>query len=178
MRYIALLRGINVGGHAKLPMADLRTLLGSLGYTDVSTYIQSGNAFFTSPNADPSALEEAIQESIARDLGLTVPVVIRTRDEMATVIARNPFPAVADSPTSLHVSFLSAQPDPARVAAIDPQQYLPDEFRMGDRVVYLWLPNGFQRTKLGNDRWERQLGVRATTRNWNTVNKLLSLADG
>jgi len=178
MRYAALLRGINVGGNKKLPMADLRTLLSSLGHTDVTTYLQSGNALFTSPWDDPAALAQEIEQQIARDLGLAVRVLIRTPDELAEVIASNPFPDATATPTKLHVSFLSASPHAERLAAIDARQFEPDQFRVGDRAIYLWLPNGAAETKFTNDFWERRLGLTATTRNWNTVTKLLGLISG
>jgi uncharacterized protein (DUF1697 family) len=175
MRYVALLRGINVGGNKKLSMADLRELLLSLGYADVMTYLQSGNALFTSPRDDPTELAQKIEHQIARDLGLQVSVLIRTRQELATVVEGNPFQSATATPTRLHVSFLSASPNGERLAEIDPGRFEPDEFRIGDRVIYLLLPDGFHGTKLTNEFWERRLGLRATTRNWNTVTKLLSL---
>jgi uncharacterized protein (DUF1697 family) len=178
MRYVALLRGINVGGHAKLSMTHLRELLQSLGYTDVMTYLQSGNALFTSPRDDPTELAREIEDQISRDLGLGIKVLIRTREELATVVDGNPFPNATMSPTRHHVSFLSAPPNGERLAEIDPRQFEPDQFRVGDQVMYLWYPDGSGRTKLSNEFWERRLKVSATTRNWNTVTKLLSLMNG
>jgi uncharacterized protein (DUF1697 family) len=178
MRYVALLRGINVGGAMKLSMPDLRALLESLGYSDVSTYIQSGNAIFTSPHDDSALIGREIEEGIAGELGLSVRVLIRTPAELAAIIEANPFPAARAVPTSLHVSFLSSQPDDQRLAAIDPTRFAPDQFRLGDRVIYLHYPQGSGRSKLTNDLLERRLGVTATARNWNTVTKLLVLANG
>lgn len=177
MQYIALLRGINVGGHRKLPMADLRAVLCSLGYGGVTTYLQSGNALFSDPRDDPAELEREIEEGIARDLGLSVRVLIRTRDELARVIDDNPFPHATANPTQLHVSFLSTPPEGERLAGIDARQFEPDQFQVGDRVIYLQYPNGSARTKLTNDFWERRLGLSATARNWNTVTRLLDLAN-
>jgi uncharacterized protein (DUF1697 family) len=178
MRYIALLRGINVGGNKKLSMADLRELLSSLGHADVATYIQSGNALFTSPRDDPAELEQEIESRIARELGLSIRVLIRTRDELAAVVDANPFQSAATSPTTLHASFLSAPLDEGRLSEIDARQFEPDEFRVGNRVIYLFFPNGVAGSRLTYDFWERRFGVAATTRNWNTVTKLLSMADG
>ncbi|MDQ2742573.1 MAG: DUF1697 domain-containing protein [Chloroflexota bacterium] len=177
MRYVALLRAINVGGHSKLAMMDLRALLCSLGCSDVTTYLQSGNALFTSPRDDPEELAREIEEHLALDLGLGVTVLIRTGDEVAAVVAANPFPSATASPTLLHISFLSAQPDAERLSEIDARQFAPEEFRVGDRVIYLWYPNGAQRTKLSNVFFERRLGLTATARNWNTVTKLAVLAN-
>lgn len=178
MRYVALLRGINVGGHAKVSMTDLRELLTSLGHTEVATYIQSGNALFTSPRERPDELAAEIEHRIALDLGLQVKVMIRTRNELAAVIEGNPFPLQEEKAAGVHVCFLSGDPDPARVATIDRGQFEPEEFRVGDRAIYLWYPNGTGRAKLTMPFLERSLGVSGTTRNWNTVTKLLSLANG
>jgi uncharacterized protein (DUF1697 family) len=178
MRYVALLRGINVGGHKKVSMADLRILIASLGHTDVSTYIQSGNALFTSPRDDPAELGREIERLIAQNLGLEVTVLIRTPTELEEVIASNPFLSAETSLSKLYVSFLSAQPEDGRLSTIDKGRFDPDDFKVGTRVIYLRYPNGAGRTKLTNDVLERALGLRATSRNWNTVTKLVELAKG
>jgi uncharacterized protein (DUF1697 family) len=174
--YIALLRGINVGGRKKVRMADLRALLAGIGYRDVVTHLQSGNACFTSDRDSPEAVAREIEDRIAADLGLDVKVLVRTRDELAAVVENNPLPEVTSSPAKLHVAFLSASPPPQRRSAIDPEAFAPAEFRIGEREVYVWYPNGLGRSKLTNDVWERRLGVTATMRNWNSVTKLLDLA--
>jgi uncharacterized protein (DUF1697 family) len=176
MRYIALLRGVNVGGNKKIAMADLRQLLSSLGYGDVATYINSGNAVFTSPRDDPAELAREIESGIARDLGLEVAVLVRTRDELEAVVQGNPFQVDATGPARFHATFLSVQPDGERLAEIDPRLFAPDEFAVGDRVIYLKLLDGVSRSQLTFDFWERRFGLRATTRNWNTVTKLRILA--
>ena len=177
MRYVALIRGINVGGKAKLPMADLRAVMIGLGHADVSTYIQSGNVVFTSDRDDSAALEREIERGIAREAQLEVSAMIRSHAELAAVVAGNPFPESAARPSELHVSFLSAAPDADRLRGIDPARFAPDEYRLGDRVLYLRCPNGVGRSKLAGYPWERDLGLRATSRNWNTVTKLLSMMD-
>jgi uncharacterized protein (DUF1697 family) len=177
MRYIALLRGINVGGNKKISMAGLRDLLSALEYTDVATYINSGNAVFTSRRSDPAELARQIEDRIARDLGMSVTVLVRTRDDLAAVVEAFPFPDAATSPTSLHhILFLSAQPDGERLAELDPHQFAPDEFAVGDRVIYLKLPNGVAGGQLTYNFWEKRFGLRATSRTWNTVTKILDLA--
>lgn len=177
MRYVALIRGINVGGNKKLPMEDLRASMASLGYTDIATYIQSGNVVFTSPTDDSTAAARAIELTIEQDTGLNVSVMVLSRDQLAAVIEQNPFPDATVQPTELHVSFLSAPPDKQLVDGIDPHQFEPDEYRLGEQVMYLWCPHGVGRSKLAAYPWERRLGVRATLRNWNTVTKLLSMLD-
>jgi uncharacterized protein (DUF1697 family) len=177
MRYVALIRGINVGGNKKLSMADLRDSMSGLGHTDVATYIQSGNVVFTSSQDDPTELEREIEQRIAQDSGLDVSVMVRSHEELATMIDANPFQDAAARPTELHVSFLSALPDEERLREIDPRQFEPDEYRFGDRVMYLRCPNGLGRSKLAAYPWERRLGLRATSRNWNTVSKLRSMLE-
>lgn len=176
MKYGALLRGVNVGGRGKLPMGDLRKVLEDLGYSDVSTYLQSGNALFTSPRDDTEELEHEIEEALTHKLGLTTQVMLRTGAELTALIDNNPFPDAVANPTTLFVNFLSVPVAPERVAAIDATPFEPDQFRPGDRAVYLWCPEGAARTKLSNTFWERRLGVGATARNWNTVTKLRDLA--
>lgn len=174
--YIALLRGINVGGHKKVRMGELRDLLAGLGHADVTTYLQSGNACFRSDRQDPEDLAGEIEQRIAGDLGLDVKVLVRTRDELAAVVANNPLPGAESDPKKLHVVFLSHSPLPERVATIDAARFAPDEYRVGGREIYVWYPDGAGRSKLTNDVWERRLGVHATARNWSTVTKLLDLA--
>jgi uncharacterized protein (DUF1697 family) len=173
--YVAMLRGINVSGRNKIKMSDLHALFEGLGHTAVTTYIQSGNVVFTSP-ARAASLATDIEQRIARDFGFDVPVVLRTKSELSKVIAANPF-AKADL-AKVHVTFLAKQPDAALVRALRDHESPPDEFRIVGREVYLHCPAGYGNTKLNNTFWERKLRVGATTRNWNTVTKLLDLAAG
>jgi uncharacterized protein (DUF1697 family) len=176
--YVAMLRGINVAGKNKIKMPDLEALFVGLGHADVTTYIQSGNVVFTGPGRSTSAMASAIEKRIARDLGLDVGVVLRTKSELAKVIAANPFvPGGADF-AKLHVTFLAAKPGAALVRAIDDSGFGPDEFRVHGREIYLHCPAGYGKTKLNNTFWERRLKTAATTRNWNTVTKLFELAGG
>lgn len=178
MTYVALLRGINVGGHQKIAMADLRRLLTELGLADVRTHLQSGNALFTCSAKAAKALGREIEDRISRDLGLDVKVLVRSRDELAKVVTANPLGDVATDPAKHLVSFLAAEPDPAVLKAIDPADFEPDQFRVDDRVVYLWCPNGVLASKLPAAFSDKRLGVTTTTRNWRTTTKLLELADG
>lgn len=174
--YVALLRGINVGGKNMIKMAALQSLFVDLGHGDVTTYIQSGNVVFTSPARSASALASAIEQRITRDFGLDITVVIRTKAELGKVIAGNPF-AAADL-SKLHVSFLADKPAPALVRALDGHTSEPDEFRVVGREVYMHCPLGMGNTKLNNTFWERRLKTRTTARNWNTVTTLFDLAGG
>jgi uncharacterized protein (DUF1697 family) len=172
--YVALLRGINLGSHNKVSMADLRALFASLGAEDVATYVQSGNVVFRSADS-AGKLTEAIERRIRRDLGLEVTVLLRTQRQLAKVLTANPFADDADDPTKLHVTFLADKPDRARVRKLDATLAEPDEFRVIEQEVYMHLPNGYGRSKLSNAYFEKQLDVRATTRNWRTVTKLAEL---
>jgi len=173
--YVALLRGINVGGRTKVAMADLRQLFADLGHADATTYIQSGNVVFRSPVDDVAQLGGDIEGRIARDLGVTVTVLLRTRDELAQVVAANPFLGTGADESKLHVTFLVDAPQDAVAAGLETPAGEPDELSLVGREVFLHCPNGYGRTKVNNAFIERRLGVAATTRNWRTVTKLLDM---
>lgn len=176
-RYIALLRGINVGGNKKVPMAQLRELMEGLGYTDVATLLQSGNAVFTSKEKSAAKVGKQLEAAIAKEFGFEVSVLIRTRDELAAAIQANPLSGAEDDPSHFLVTFLSDVPDPKKLAAIEPTAYLPDEFRVVGREIYARFPEGIRDSKLATVLGGPRLGVTPTARNWNTVLKLLELAD-
>ncbi len=154
-------------------MADLRSLLEDLGAEDVATYVQSGNVVFKSGRS-AADLAKAIERELERGLGLDITVLLRTKGQLAKLVAANPFGV--KEPTKLHVTFLAETPPRARVASLDPDVGGSDEFRVSGREVYLRFPNGYGRSKLSNAYFEKQLGVRATTRNWKTVTTLADLA--
>ena len=174
--YVALLRGINVGGKNKMPMKDLAAMFADAGFSDVRTYIQSGNVVF---RADPTPGEDIpslISASISDRFGLQIPVVIRTAHEFRAIVEANPFANHTDEPDKLHVAFLSDLPNPANVDALDPDRSPPDEFAVVGREVYLHCPNGMARTRLTNAYFDSTLAATSTMRNWKTVMKLLELA--
>ena len=174
--WIALLRGINVGGNRRVPMAELRRALEGIGLDDVRTYIVSGNVLFQSSRQDPVALAREIELAIETAFGFPVAVVLRDAAELRAVIAADPFPdGSATDPTRRYAIFLSADPDPRRLAAIDRDAVAPDVFAAGDRVIHAWYRNGLQASKLAGQLTDRGLGVTATARNWNTVRKLVEL---
>ena len=175
--FVALLRGINVGGKRKLPMAELKSLLSSLGFEDVVTYIQSGNVVFRGPRGDARELATGIEERITQVVGLDVAVMLRSPAKLAAIVSGNPFHDETDR-SSLHVVFLDRAPENEAAARLDPQRSPPDELSLRGAEIYLRLPNGSARTKLTLDYFERTLDARATARNWTTVNKLLELAQG
>lgn len=175
--YVALLRGINVGGKHKLPMADLAALCVAAGCSRVVTHIQSGNVAFAASPAVAAALPVALQAAIQARFGFAVPVVVRSATELAAVVQANPFvqPGADDQP--LHVAFLARQPEPARVAALDPQRSPGDAFAVRGADVYLHLPNGVAGTRLSNAWLDAKLATTSTVRNWRTVRDLLALAE-
>jgi uncharacterized protein (DUF1697 family) len=175
-RLIVLLRGINVGSSRRIAMADLRAMLTDLGYEDPRTLLQSGNVVLSTKES-PKRAGARIEQALERTTGHDVKVIVRTRDEIAQVLRRNPLRKVATAPKWYLVVFLSAAPTKAALAKVDPAEFEPERFAADGREVYVWFPSGMQRAKLNHAFWEKQLGVTATGRNWNTVEKLLELAD-
>ena len=169
--YVALLRGINVGGHRPVPMADLRELCAALGFGSVATYVQSGNVVFTD-HGSAADVQQRLEAAIAERFGFAADVVVRTRAELAAVASAHPFADRQADIVKLHVFFLGGEPDHERVAALDVTRFVPDELELSGREVYVHFPNGAGRSKLKFD-----LGVPATARNWRTVGALLELAD-
>jgi uncharacterized protein (DUF1697 family) len=173
--YVSLLRGINVSGRNRIPMADLRALYEALGHQVVSTYVQSGNVVSNSSTRSADTVAREIERAITDDLGLDVTVLVRTPAQLAKVVAANPLVQGGVDPTKLHVTFLASKPARAQVDALNGRRYAPDEFAVVGDTVYLLCPNGYGRTKINNGYFERTLGMAATTRNWKTVNQLLEL---
>jgi uncharacterized protein (DUF1697 family) len=174
-RKVALLRGINVGAGNRLSMARLRELMEGLGYEGVETLLQSGNVAFAA--GEPAAeSERRIAGALREQDGLEVPVLVRTRAQLAAVVKRDPLREQATNPKAYHVVFLSQRPDAKRVREVDPERYRPELFEQHGREIFVWWPDGAHRARLTHSFWERKLGVTATARNWNTVEKLLELA--
>jgi uncharacterized protein (DUF1697 family) len=176
MRLIALLRGINLGATHRVPMAELRELLTSAGHERVRTLDQSGNVVLTS-TADPDSLAADLAGSISDRFGFAVPVVVRTRDELAAVLELDPLGAVAAEPKLYQVSFLAGPLPESVLATLEAADLAPERVAVHGREVYGWHPDGIQRSPLAGMLTERRLGVQVTARNWRTLTKLLALAD-
>lgn len=174
-RQIALLRGINLGSRRRVAMADLRELVDGLGYEGVRTHLQSGNVVLSARDA-PRTVERKLEREIERVLDLDVQVVVRTRDELAQVVERDPLGGVVDDPARYLVSFLSAKPAAKVLRKLGQADVSPEQFVVAGREIYAWHPGGVQRSRLAKLLSEERLGVGATARNWNTVTKLLALA--
>jgi len=174
--YISLLRGINVGGNKKIRMAELKALYESLGFSSVTTYVQSGNVVFDADAADDSALSARIEAAIGEHFGFDVTVLLRTADDLRQILDNNPFPGAEAK--YLHVLFLSAAPDPGAVAALDVPAANGEDWLLAGREIYLHYPNGSGRSKMTGAFFERGLGLAGSARNWNSVNALHKLAKG
>jgi uncharacterized protein (DUF1697 family) len=173
--HIALLRAINVGGRNTLSMTDLKMIFQDLGCAEVTTYIQSGNVIFRASTACAARLPKTAAKAIADRHGLSVPVILRTAEEMQAAAAFNPFGERAN-PKRLYVFFLATLPETKRVAAINEMREPGEAFKVQGREIYLHLPNGAARTKFTNAYVDKALDTVSTMRNWNTVQKLASLA--
>lgn len=171
MTWVALLRGINVGGKNPLPMKELAGIFADSGCENVRTYIQSGNVIFD-PGRRQSDVAAIVSREIKRRFGYSIPVVLRTSEEVAEVIRQNPFLASGADPKALHVYFLAQPPMATAIAGLDAGRSKPDVFHVSGREIYLHLPNGMGRTKLTNAYFDSKLATTCTARNWATILKL------
>ena len=171
--FVALLRGINVGGNNILPMGELRDLLADLGCTDVATYIQSGNAVFRH-DSDAAGLSAAIAAAIARQFDFEPSVLVLTADEFVSIAADHPFAADVVDAKTLHIWFLGAAPTRPDLARIEALAVDSEKYRLSDAAFYLLAPDGIGRSRLAAD-VEKCVGVATTARNWRTVGKIEQL---
>ena len=177
MRHVALLRGVNLPSHNRIAMPELRELLAGAGFGDVRTYVQSGNVVLAS-DASPDEVGHECERLIAERFGLDIAVVVRTRDELAEVVRRNPLGEVAVNPKRYQVTFLATEPDTGLAAKLAAAAAPSEEVVAGGREIYAWHPDGVGRSKLAALLSGRSLGVTATARSWTTVTSLLAIADG
>ena len=177
--YVSMVRGINVGGK-KVKMNDLKELYKSLDFHDVKSYIQSGNIIFRTKNTKPSVLIDIIENKIDKVLDLDVKVLIRTKKELKNIINGNPFRN--EDINYLYVIFLSDIPSKKLIKDLNNnfdfnKKNESDKFCISEKEIYLYLPNGYGRTRFNNNFFEKKLGISATTRNFRTVNKLFYIAE-
>lgn len=175
--YIALLRGINVGGHRLIKMADLKALFAAMSFGEARTYIQSGNVVFRA--AEPEQpLRQRLEQQIEATFGFAVTVALRTAEEMAAVVASSPFPPDAQPDgASLYVALLTDAPSAQGIERLRAATVAPDEYRIHGREVYLLYQQTMRDTQLTNALLENRLGVAATSRNWRTITTLAALAN-
>ena len=171
MTYVALLRGINVGGKNMLPMKDLAGMFAAAECTKVRTYIQSGNVIFEAPVGAPG-IADTITANIEKRFGFRIPVILRSSQQLLKTIRDNPYLAAVEDQRWLHVYFLANAPNARSIAALDPERSAPDAFHVRGQEIYLHLPNGMARTKLTNAYFDSKLSTTCTARNWATVLKL------
>jgi uncharacterized protein (DUF1697 family) len=175
--YISLLRGINVGGKT-LKMDGLMEVYESLGLRDVRSYIQSGNVLFNTQNDDAGSVKKALQNRIRSRFGLEVTVVMRNRRELQSIIERNPFIGSGGREINrMHVTFLEESGKRQLPESLRSDMDTNDEFRMIGTEIYLYCPGGYGITVFSNSFFEKMLGVRATTRSWNTATELWRIAN-
>jgi uncharacterized protein (DUF1697 family) len=174
--FVALLRGINVGGKTTVPMAELKSLFTSLGHEDVATYIQSGNVIFRTAAGNERKIAAELEQRISGTFAVAARVLLRTPAELQSIATSNPFLDREADPTKLHVVFLDRAPAAKAVGELDPSRSPGDEFSVQGREIYLHLPNGAGRSKLTVDYFEGCLGAVATARNWRTLLKLIELS--
>jgi uncharacterized protein (DUF1697 family) len=183
--HVALLRGINVGGRNKVPMAELREVVTSLGHTGVTTYIQSGNVLFSTPEDDTAKLAAELEAAITASFGITSAVVVLSREELARILSTNPYPT--DEPKRVHVVFLGGEPSQELIDRIKAAQSAAatkgsrDTFTAIGNALFLHTPDGFGTSELAEVLF-RIIGtgtynIAATARNWSTATTLLSLCE-
>ncbi len=177
--YISLLRGVNMAGHNSIKMTDLSLLYESLGFKDAVTFIQSGNVVFsTKDEMDESGIALKIEKAIFGKFNYNVPVMIRTPNELREIISDNPFlDEINFEPSKMAVIFLHEKPLQEQIRKIINVDYPPDKFKISGSEIFLYCPNGFGRTKLFTNFFERKMGVTGTGRNWNTITTLLNIAE-
>jgi uncharacterized protein (DUF1697 family) len=173
--WIALFRGINVGGTGILPMKTLAALLGGLGFAQVTTYIQSGNAVFLSAESNADKLAKRIERAVLAKCGFQPRVLVLSASDLERAVKANPFPQAEAQPASLHLMFLAESPANPDLAAMKKAKTQTEDFALHGKVFYLLTPDGAGKSKLAA-RAESWLGVAATARNWRTVSKLIEMA--
>ncbi len=173
-RYALLLRGVNVGTKNSLPMVELRAMLTKSGCTDVQTYVQSGNAVFGT-KLGAAELTKAIEEALERYMGRPIATTLRTHKQLKAIIEANPFAKAATNLAYLCVTFLANTPTKSEVAPLHAQNFKPELFQVAAKEIYTWHPNGQGRSPLAAALQKLPLRGAVTTRNWNTVLKLLEM---
>jgi len=178
MKYISILRGINVSGQKKIKMADLKELYLKLGFSSVITYIQSGNVIFESAESDQCSLSKSIELAIEKQYGFDVPVQIRDAEDLTEILDAIPFEeaSVEENGSKILVTFLASVPSVEKVETLMGFVNSPEKLLIKGCEVYLFCPNGYGKSKLTTTFVEKKLGISATTRNWKSVKKLHELS--
>lgn len=176
--YIALLRGINVGPHKRMKMEKLRASCEALRFEQVATYIQSGNVVFKGAKVSPSTMAKKIETQIQSDFGYHADVIVRTSDELRKIIRSNPLLTETGlDAAKFHVVFLADTPSAEAVKKLESLTFKPDRVRVTAQEIYFYFPNGVSGSSIWKHNLDRVMGVSGTMRNWNTLNKLLEMAE-
>lgn len=173
--FVALLRGINVGGKHILPMADLTSMFAKSGALGIRTYIQSGNVVFEASPNDASAIAISVTKSIGKKFKFEPTIVLRSAGEMADVVANNPFLSDGSESAALYVGFLAKAPGKADIAKIDPARSPNDRLVVRGREIFVHYPGGVANSKFTNAYIDSTLATTSTFRNWRTVMKLVEM---
>ncbi|WP_420623611.1 DUF1697 domain-containing protein [Candidatus Poriferisodalis sp.] len=171
-RYLVMPRGINVGTHNRVPMAELRSVLADEGYFDVATVLQSGNVILTAASAVPEEVVAAGQQLLSEEFDVNVPCVARTAGQIRAVLDRNPFRGTVTDGSRYLVNFLSEKPDPEAVATLLAEDHNPEAIAIEGTEAFVWTPDGVKAMTLSYAYLEKRLGIVATARNWNTLQKI------
>jgi uncharacterized protein (DUF1697 family) len=175
---ISMLRGVNVGGHNKIKMDDLRALWESLKFEDPRTYVQSGNVIFRTKEKNSPALAEKIQNAIEGKFGFRPEVIVRTTQELRSAIAASPFASRRNlEPGKILVTFLAGKPGPNAHATLLSLKAHPEELHLSGRELYIYFPDGAGKSKLPWSKVEKLVQTSGTARNWNSVTKMLAMAE-
>lgn len=173
-RYVVLPRGINIGRHNRVPMAELRSALVAEGYSEVATVLQSGNVILTADSGDPGEVAHRVRRLLSDRFKVNVPCLARTADQVREVVERNPLREVATDPSRYLVNFLSEQPDPRTVEALLEEDHGRQVMAVENTEAYVWTPEGVKAMTLSHSYLQKRLGVVATARNWNTILKIVA----
>lgn len=175
--YIALLRGINVGGQKKIKMADLKSLFNELNFKNTVTYIQSGNIVFNSDIAKKQIISKLISDKIKDNYKFEVEVLVKIPSELKYIIENNPFIKQKKDPKKNYITFLYSQPLKENIAKLKEIKFPPEEFKIESEIIFFFSPKGYGTAKMNNNFFEKKLKVSATTRNWKTTNKLFEISE-
>jgi uncharacterized protein (DUF1697 family) len=178
-KYISLLRGINISGQKLIKMKDLTALYISIGFQNVETYLQSGNVLFYTELKDFKEISGIIEQGIKKKFGFDVSVLIKTGNDFKKIIKNNPYLKKNNTETEkIYVTLLFDKPERELLNKLTNPAAGDDEYSISGEIIYINCPDGYGRTKINNNFFEKKLNVTATTRNWNTVNMLLNLSEG
>jgi uncharacterized protein (DUF1697 family) len=176
--YVSFLRGVNMTGHNSIKMTDLKALFIKIGLTDAETFIQSGNVIFSKTgDISPAALSVNIEQAILEKFNFIIPAMIRTQKELSALFLLNPYLKETEfDPSKMAVIFLHEEPSDTQLQKVEKVNYPPDKFKIIGKEIFIYCPNGFGRTKLYTNFFEKKMGVIGTARNWKTITTLLNLS--